>query len=58
MGKESTRAGLLVSGLNRLRSLVLGRWIAAGSGCDCDLVAEASSTIGTLENTKSHLSHD
>jgi hypothetical protein len=36
------RCGALGSGL---RARVVGRWIAAGAGCDCDLEAATSTTI-------------
>jgi hypothetical protein len=44
---EIATSGLFAAGLARLRNRVVGRWIAAGSGCDCDLDAAPSSTIGS-----------
>jgi hypothetical protein len=46
LGDGSARPGLFVNGLALLRKQVLGRWIAAGAGCDCDLDTTSSSTIG------------
>jgi hypothetical protein len=42
-GSPST--GHIAGGFVWLRNRVVGRWIAAGNGCDCDLDAKPSSTI-------------
>lgn len=47
LADASARTGPFAAGLARLRNRVVGRWIAAGSGCDCDLDAALSSTIGS-----------
>ncbi len=42
--EQQYRCGALGEG--GIRQAVVGRWIAAGTGCDCELEAAPSSTIG------------
>jgi hypothetical protein len=37
--------GRMAGVFGRLRNQVIGRWIGAGDGCDCDLDANLSSTM-------------
>jgi hypothetical protein len=45
LGDRTASVGHLAGTLVRMRNRVIGRWIAAGKGCDCDLDAKLSSTI-------------
>jgi hypothetical protein len=47
-----------IHGLARLKAWVVGRWIAAGVGCDCDLEPLASATISASSPTPRDCSHD
>jgi len=49
LNSASPSTSLIAGGFVRLRNRVVGRWIAAGNGCDCDLDATLSSTIGRSE---------
>lgn len=49
------RCGALGTGL---QALLVGRWIAAGKGCDCDLEVEPSPTIEHLLPPASTPHHD
>ena len=49
------RCGAMGTGL---QARMVGRWIAAGKGCDCDLEVEPSATIGASNpSTQSTASH-
>jgi hypothetical protein len=58
LGDATAQAGLIAGSLSGLRNRVLGRWISAGSGCDCDLDAALSSTIGRLSPNPDSSLHD
>lgn len=49
------RCGALGSGW---QARLVGRWIAAGAGCDCDLEAAPSRTIGASAVPTRDASHD
>jgi hypothetical protein len=51
-------AGLLARAWARLRARLVARWIAAGSGCDCDLEPAASATIHPSSPAPSEPPHD
>lgn len=45
-------------GINGLRARLVQRWIASGSGCDCELEALASPTMTLLEQKETGQPHD
>lgn len=45
-------------GIQGLRARLVGRWIAAGSGCDCDLEVAASPTMTLSEQKNTGHLHD
>jgi hypothetical protein len=54
--EQQYRCGAL--GEHGLRRAVVGRWIAAGTGCDCTLEATPSSTIGVSSPNDRDATHD
>jgi hypothetical protein len=58
LGDAKAQAGFIAGSLVGLRNRVLGRWISAGSGCDCDLDAALSSTIGSPSPNPDSSLHD
>ena len=50
------RCGALGEGV--LRQRLVGRWIAAGAGCDCELESAPSSTIGVRGTNRNDAPHD
>ena len=55
---QQYRCGALGPKANGLRARMVGRWIAAGSGCDCDLEPAPSATISTPSPHSGDRPHD
>lgn len=52
LARRSISTSLIAEYIARLQNRVIGRWIAAGTGCDCDLDVIRSSTISSPNPNK------